>query len=101
MRQFDRYGVVGMGLLYILVFFPLGLAYFRARFERAGYLRTLRCWYVLDPRWAASDKARAWWIGQFTTGAYGWMWPFKTQVGRWFDDELKLLQAITKPVTFN
>lgn len=101
LRQFDRYGVVGMGSLYIFVFFPLGLAYFRARFERAGYLRTLRCWYVLDSRRAEHPESRAWWIGQFTTGAYGWAWPFKTQVGRWFDDELKRLQAMTTQVTCN
>jgi hypothetical protein len=101
LRQFEKFGVFAMLILYVFVFFPLGLAYFRARFERAGYLRTLRCWYVLNSGWAESAEARAWWIGQFTTGAYGWAFPFPKTVGKWFDDELKSLQAITIPVTFN
>lgn len=100
LRQFDDYGLFAMLILYIFVFLPIGLAYFRARFERAGYLRTLRCWYVLNQLWAESEEARKWWIGQFTGGAYFWMWPFKTQVGKWYDDELKRLQGMDQ-VTFS
>src|SRR5512137_66215 len=42
LRQRRRYGSVGMALLYLLPFFPLGLAYFRARIEWEAYAETVR-----------------------------------------------------------
>ncbi len=24
--------------------------------------------------------------GQFTTGAYGWMWPFSASVSKWYEE---------------
>lgn len=54
LRQFKKFGLFVMLILYVFVFFPIGLAWFRAKFERAGYLRTLQCWYVLNRRWAES-----------------------------------------------
>ena len=101
LRQFKKYTTPIMGLGYIFVFFPIGLAYVRARFERAGYLQTLRCWYVLDRKWAEHPEARVWWIKQFTTGSYGWMLPFKKTVGRWFDQELKRLQELAADPTYS
>lgn len=100
LRQFRRYSVPVMFLLYVFVFLPIGLAYFRARFERVGFAMTLRCWFVLDRKWAENPEARKWWISRFTGGAYAWAWPFKTRIGKWFDDELKRLQA-SEQVTFS
>ena len=37
MRQFRRFTFLGMSLLYLLVPVPMGLAYFRARFEMEAY----------------------------------------------------------------
>jgi len=31
------------------------------------------------------QRLRAHVIAQFTSGSYGWMWPFPRAVGRWFD----------------
>lgn len=101
LRQFKRYGLFPMLVLYVFVFFPIGFAYFRARFERAGYERTLQCWYALNRHWAEDTRARDWWVKQFTGGAYGWAWPFKKTVGEWFDRELKRLQAMTAEPTFS
>ena len=42
MRQFRRYTSSGMLFLYWLMPLPFGLAYFRARFEKAGYEQTIR-----------------------------------------------------------
>lgn len=95
LRRFKRYGVILCALLYLLVFFPVGLAWGRAWFEREGYLETLRCWYVLNPAWACSNEAREWWVGQFTGASYGWAWPFKKQVRRWYDTELARLKGAT------
>lgn len=93
LRQFKRYTTIGMSLLYLLVFFPVGLSWFRARFEREGYLQTLRCWYALDPSWARHPKAKRWWVDQFTGPNYAWCWIFRGQVEGWYDRELFMLEA--------
>ena len=82
-RQFERWGVV-MAVAYLLLPLPLGLAWCRMRFERAAYEETLRAWHALGGR-AACERLRPHVIRQFTSGAYGWMWPFPRAVGRWFD----------------
>lgn len=95
LRQFQRYGLVGMAVLYLLVPLPLGLAWFRARFEKEGYAETVRATaevYGLDA--ARSPELRAHVIAQFTSGAYGWMWPFRAGLERWYDGVLAELGAI-------
>jgi hypothetical protein len=82
-RQFERWGPL-MPVLYLLLPLPLGLAWFRMRFERAAYEETLRVHYQLGGR-AAVERLREHVIRQFTSGAYGWMWPFPRAIARWFD----------------
>src|SRR5262249_25388761 len=84
LRQFRRYTFLGMAILYMLFPLPVGLSYFRYRFERAGYRETIRASrevfgreHVLDPTFQRGV------VRQFTSGAYGWMWPFPRAVGRW------------------
>jgi hypothetical protein len=82
-RQFERWGVL-MGLAYLLLPLPLGLAWFRMRFEKEAYEESLRAWHELGGR-AACERRRAHVLSQFTSGAYGWMWPFPRAMARWFD----------------
>ena len=82
-RQFERWGLV-MAVSYLLLPLPLGLAWFRMRFEREAYEESLRVWHQLGGR-AACERLRAHVIAQFTSGSYGWMWPFPQAMGRWFD----------------
>jgi len=84
LRQFRRYTFLGMALLYVLLPLPVGLSYFRYRFERAGYEETIRASrevfgraHVLEPTFQAGI------VRQFTSGSYGWMWPFPRAVRRW------------------
>jgi hypothetical protein len=92
LRQFRRYGLVGMALLYLLVPLPLGLSWFRARFEWEGYAETLRAIAELDGRARVEEPAfRATIVAQFTSGAYGWMWPFRRTVEGWYDSVLRTL----------
>jgi hypothetical protein len=94
LRQFRRYGRVGMALLYLGPILPLGLAWGRARLEWEAYAETLRATaevYGLEA--AASPALRARLIAQFTGPAYGWMWPFPGTVSRWVDDALAALQG--------
>ncbi len=83
-RQFERWGGA-MAVAYLLLPLPLGLAWFRMRFEREAYEETLRAWHELGGR-AACERLRAHVTGQFTSGAYGWMWPFPRAIERWFDE---------------
>ncbi|MCU1280586.1 MAG: hypothetical protein JWM53_4132 [bacterium] len=82
-RQFERWGVI-MAIAYLLLPLPLGLSYFRMRFEREAYEETLRVWHALGGR-AACERRRAHIVAQFTSGSYGWMWPFPRAMERWFD----------------
>jgi hypothetical protein len=94
MRQFRRYGFLGMALLYLLVPLPMGLAYFRARFEREAYAETIRATFEVAGRAAVDEPAfRARMREQFTGPSYGWMWPFPRAFDRWFDRVVASLEA--------
>lgn len=86
MRQARRLTFPVFALLYILLPLPLGLAWFRARFEWEAYTESIRAARDVYGDFVLSDaNYRASIVGQFTTGAYGWMWPFKKTVERWYD----------------
>ncbi len=88
-RQMKRYGQIGMSLLYVLPFLPLGLAYGRARIEWEAYAETLRAIAEVNGIEAARHpKLRAHLVTQFTSAAYGWMWPFPRTIEGWIDSEL-------------
>jgi hypothetical protein len=94
LRQRRRYGSVGMALLYLLPFLPLGLAYGRARLEWEAYRETLRATLELKGHSAAFDPVlRRRIVTRFTGPDYGWMWPFRRGVERWYDACLAELDA--------
>jgi hypothetical protein len=89
LRQLRRYTAPGMVFLYLLPFAPLGLAYGRARLEWEAYTETVRATAELRGLAAArSEHLRRHILKQFTSGAYGWMWPFEGQLNRWYDEAL-------------
>ena len=94
LRQFRSYTTVGMGLLYVLVPLPMGLAWFRAHFEKQAYAESIRAaaevWGVSYPR---RTEYRAHIIEQFLGPSYGWMWPFRPGLERWYDQVLATLDA--------
>ena len=90
--QFRRYTLVGMALLYLLVPLPFGLAYFRARFEREAYAETIRGSAELHgPAHVREPGFREGILEQFTGPAYGWMWPFRRSLERWYEGVLAAL----------
>jgi len=95
LRQRRRLGSTGMTLLYLVPILPLGLALGRARLEWEAYRETLRATAELRGPAAVRDPAlREHVLRQFTSAAYGWMWPFRRQVTRWYDRALaELLDA--------
>jgi hypothetical protein len=93
LRQRRRLGLPLMTFLYLIPFFPLGLAYGRARLEWEAYTETLRATAELAGLSAAKRPAlRAEIVGRFTGGAYGWMWPFRRTVERWYDGVIAELE---------
>lgn len=94
LRQSRRMGFIGMALYYGVVFFPIGLAYGRARIEWEAYADTLRAnAEVYGLAHAKSVELREHIVRQFTSAAYLWMWPFPVQVNRWIDAELANIEA--------
>ena len=92
LRQRRRMGDVVMTFLYLVPFFPLFLAYGRARIEWEAYIETLRATAeVHGPETAEalrpSIKAR------FVGPDYGWMWPFPATIDRWFDEAMADIRA--------
>jgi hypothetical protein len=68
----------------------MGLAYCRARLEWAAYAETIRAaaevWGSAHPR---RREFREHVVSQFLGPSYGWMWPFRGQVERWYDRALR------------
>ncbi|MCC6216625.1 MAG: hypothetical protein IT376_17320 [Polyangiaceae bacterium] len=94
LRQRRRLGRLGMAAVYLIPFLPLGLAYGRARLEWEAYEETLRATAELLGPGAARDPAlRERIVGRFLGPDYGWMWPFRRQVERWFDAALGRIEA--------
>jgi hypothetical protein len=90
LRQFRRYGLIPMAIAYLLLPLPFGLAWCRMRLEREAYEETIRVHHqlgTLDPH------LRGHILRQFTSGAYGWMWPFPRAVANWYD---KFVAALIK-----
>jgi len=86
MRQARKLTFPLFAFLYLLVFLPIGLAYFRARFEMEAYTESLQA----DKDYGAtnwnSSEMKAWVASQFTGPSYGWMWPFPGTIAKWVDE---------------
>jgi len=98
LRQRQRYGFALMAFLYLVPFFPLGLAYGRARLEWEAYDETLRATaehYGLAAVKAKDFRERI--IRRFTGPDYGWMWPFRATVEGWYDRAVSELQHAGSP----
>lgn len=90
MRQARRYTRPLFSLLYLFVFFPIGLAYFRMKFEKEAYEETIAA--AIEYRGKAAvvdDDFREKIIGHFTSAEYVWMWPFRKGLERWYDGAVK------------
>lgn len=94
LRQRRRFTFLGMTLIYLMLPLPLGLAYGRARIEWEAYSETLQAVYDLLGEEALKDQGRRERIiSQFTGPSYGWMWPFKSVLDRWYDEAVAKILA--------
>ncbi|MCA9574626.1 MAG: hypothetical protein R3B40_18930 [Polyangiales bacterium] len=94
LRQFRRFTVPGMTLIYGLPLFPVGLALGRALIEWEAYRETLAAYADVYGIEGARDPALHAHIRlQFTGPAYVFMWPFPRMVQRAIDREVAALEA--------
>ena len=86
LRQFRKFTLPGMALLYVLLPLPMGLAWFRAYFEKEAYAESIRAAAeVWGPSYPKQVGYRNHVIAQFMGPSYGWMWPFRAHLERWYD----------------
>ena len=91
LRQFDRYGMLLMGLMWIIP--PFLFCYWRAqKIELPGYTESIRAKFQTSRQWVEHPEYKKWWVKQFTGPNYLWMWIRRKQVEGWFDQELLRLQ---------
>jgi hypothetical protein len=94
LRQRRRWGLPLMTFLYLVPFFPIGLAWGRARIEWEAYRESLRATAELCGLEAARrPELRAEILRRFTGPDYGWMWPFERQVARWYDEAISEMEG--------
>lgn len=87
MRQARKYGMLAFSILYLLVPFPLFFAYYRAKFEWEAYEESMRAAAEYNGSRILDDKKYKRSIFEhFTTGAYGWMWPFPAMLEKWYEE---------------
>jgi hypothetical protein len=98
LRQRRRMSDVGMAIIYLIPFFPLFLAYGRARIEWEAYEETLRATAEVKGL-AAARALKGEILRRYTGGDYGWMWPFPKAVGRWFDEAIQAIEEDRRAVT--
>ena len=92
LRQRKRMGDLVMGFVYLVPFFPLGLAYGRARIEWEAYTETIKATHETY----GMDRAKAlkpFLVGRFVGPDYGWMWPFRGTIERWFDEVIAEIET--------
>ena len=96
LRQRRRMGDVAMAFVYLVPYFPLFLAYGRARIEWEAYRETISATAELRGL-AAARALKPMLVRRFVGPDYGWMWPFPRTIERWFDDELASLPQKPPP----
>lgn len=85
MRQARKYTFPLYAFLYLLFPLPLGLAWFRAKFEMEAYKESMRATYWLGGLPALQRNTyKEYILSQFLTGVYGWMWPFRHSMEVWY-----------------
>jgi hypothetical protein len=79
--QFDKYGLLLMSLLYLFVPLPIGLAYFRYKFEMEAYRDEYR--YAQANGW---DVDPDWFLQNLCGAPYLWAWPKRwVKLPEWLD----------------
>jgi len=96
--QFERWGWLGMILIYGFFPLPAFLAWGRARLEWEAYRESLRALAeVRGLRSARRFRRHRILIRRFAGPDYGWMWPFPRAIQRWIDEALAEIERELDP----
>lgn len=79
-------GYIPYGICYLLLPLPLLFAYFRYHFEREAYAHGINFYLQFYPE--ARDRRINEVVASLTSGAYGWTWIIKSQVRKWFEENI-------------
>ena len=93
MRQAKRIGKFLFSFAYIMLPFPIVFAYFRMKFEKEGYEESLRAYHEYYGTKFFTPALKESVIKHFTTSEYFWMWPWRSQIEKWYDN---FVEKITK-----
>lgn len=83
MKQKERYGIFLFSILYLFIPLPIGLAYFRMKFEKEAYEVTIK---KIIEYYGVKAVKKEFFIRCFSSASYFWMWPFKYSIGKWVDE---------------
>lgn len=89
MRQAKKYGRLLFSILYLLVPFPVGIAYFRKKFEQEAYEESIKAAHEYYGDQIFTKDMREKTIAHFTTAEYFWMWPWKKSLNKWYSSIIK------------
>lgn len=85
MRQSKKYGRFLFSFLYLVVPFPIGIAYFRKKFEQEAYEESLKALYEYHGEKIFTPRLKEGMLAHFTTAQYFWMWPWRKDLEKWYD----------------
>jgi hypothetical protein len=92
--QFQKYGPILMSILYLFIFFPIGLAYFRAKFERQGLIRNMEMYVEhFGNNSKTMNICRDKYMRVLCGPSYLYAWPFKKAVTKWFLEDWNLVSS--------
>jgi hypothetical protein len=77
-------GILVMGLLYIFVPLPIGLAWCRYRLERVAYLESCKACIDLGLK-----PSIDYYVKLLSGPSYLWTWPFPSKIHAWFEANLE------------
>lgn len=87
MRQSKKYGLFLYSFLYLFVYLPFGLCYYRTKFEKEAYEESMRAVYqYYGPVTLSSKGYKSHILKYFTSSAYGYMWLRSSDIEKWFDE---------------
>ena len=93
MRQAKKYGRLLFSFLYLMVPLPGGLAYFRKKFEMEAYEESLRTLHFYKGNAVFTPSLKEFFVSQFVSANYFWMWPFRKSVEAWYDESVAKIKS--------
>jgi len=94
LRQFRKYGIFLMGLLYIFIFFPVGLSYFRWKFEREAMRWSVRTKLTLYGHSALlKETLEDYYLKMACSSFYVYPFPFRRYIQKSFRKDYMEISA--------